>query len=51
MIRNFLTLTDSFTLFSELEGDSNLEDLDNHPLDLYLKPLRITRCIPGGIQA
>jgi len=37
MIRVLLNTlsTDSSMLFSELEGDVNLDDLDNHPLDLY----------------
>jgi len=33
MIRNLLT--DSSTLFPELKGDVNLEDLNNYPLDFY----------------
>jgi len=35
MIRDNNHSTDSSTLCSEMEGDANSDDLDNHPLDLY----------------
>jgi len=35
MIRDNTHSTDSFTLFSEMEGDANSNDLDNYPLDLF----------------
>jgi hypothetical protein len=35
MIRENTCSVDSSTPFSEIEGDANADDLDNHLLDLY----------------
>ena len=35
MIRDNNYSTDSSTLYLEIEGDANSDDLNNYPLDLY----------------